>query len=323
MTVLPIVHTIVDAVALGPAIAAHYDFPPPFHCELLARGMNDVYMIVGGKERYAARLWRAKRRTEGEVTYELDLLDFLLAEGLPVVPAIKTKGGKRHFAVEAPDGIRYVALFEWARGDAFAAAPTATLATQMGELIGKMHQVTPRFVRAKERPLDVANRLRSRIPYMERLASYRPDLAAFFRSTAERLAKELDRIAEPALMAATHGDSTPSNFFIDNGRISILDFETCGYGFMSHELASFNWSAGKNGLPSGIAEGFIAGYDRSRPRPKAERELFPLFMTNKVFDFLGGFSYSVNALGHSAFRFPGLDWMAKSVERHAREARLI
>ncbi|MBM3505635.1 MAG: hypothetical protein FJX65_17440 [Alphaproteobacteria bacterium] len=323
MTVLPVVYSTVDAVALGPEIEKRFAFPSPFHCELLARGMNDVYMVIGGDKRYAARLWRASRRTEREVTYELDFLDFLRGEGIPVIPPVKGKSGARHFSVEAPDGLRWVALFEWAKGDPFAAAPSTTLAGQMGELIGELQFKAKRFVRAKERPLDPAGRLRARFPHIARLSSYRPDHLALFRRAADALTKALDGLNDPALLGATHGDSTASNFFITDGKVTILDFETCGYGFLSHELASFYWSTGKNGIDPAIAQAFIDGADRARPRSKEERDLFPLFVTNKVFDFLGGFAFSVNALGHGAFRFPGLDWMAKSIERHAKEAKLI
>ncbi len=323
MSVLPIIHSTVDAPALEPEIAARYALPKAPHVELLARGMNDVYVVLAGPERYAARLWRAGRRTGKEVSYELDYLDFLLKEGISVIPAIAGKDGEKYFTVTAPDGARQVALFTWAEGEGFNVNPTAAIADQIGGLMGKLHVVSRRFARARERPLNVTKRIRDRMPAIMRLASYREDYQQMFRTIGEALVKRLDSLTDPELMGATHGDSTPSNFFIKDGVVTMLDFETCGYGFLSHELASFYWSSDKNKLPPEISQSYNAAYDRARPRSKEEMDLFPLFVCNKVFDFLSGYAFSVNALGPGAFRYPGLDWMAKSVHQRATEAKLI
>lgn len=323
MSVLRTIHSTVDAEALEPEIAARYALPARPHVELLARGMNDVYMVLAGPERYAARLWRAGRRTGAEVSYELDYLDFLLREGISVIPAVAGKDGQKYFTVTAPDGARQVALFVWATGEGFNVNPTVTGAEQIGALMGKLHVVSQRFPRAKERPLNVTKRIRDRMPAVMRLASYRPDYQELFRTVGEALVKRLDTLTDPALMGATHGDSTASNFFADNGRITMLDFETCGYGFLSHELASFYWSSDKNGVAPEIPQAYNAAYDRVRPRSKEEKDLFPLFVCNKLFDFLSGFSVSVNALGPAPFRYPGLDWMARAVHQRGTEARLI
>ncbi len=323
MSVLPIVHSTVDAVALEPEIAARYDLPKRPHVELLAPGMNDVYTVLAGSERYAARLWRAGRRTGKDVSYELDYLDFLLKEGISVIPSIRGKDGSNYFTVDAVDGPRQVALFTWAEGEGFNLNPTVKLADQIGGLMAKLHVVSRRWPRAAERPLAVTKRIENRMPLVMRLASYREDYQAMFRQIGEALIKRLDGLTDPELMGATHGDSTPSNFFIKDGEVTMLDFETCGYGFLSHELASFYWSSNKNNVPDEISANYNAAYDRVRPRSKEEKDLFPLFVCNKVFDYLSGYAYGVNALGPNAFRYPGLDWMAKSVHQRATEAKLI
>ena len=44
--IVPAAHTILDAVALGEAINAHYGLGEPSNCELLHRGMNDLIRQV-------------------------------------------------------------------------------------------------------------------------------------------------------------------------------------------------------------------------------------------------------------------------------------
>ncbi len=321
--VLPILHSIIDADALGAEIGAHYDLLKPLHCELLARGMNDVYELRCGSERLAVRLWNARGRTEDEVIYELDYLNFLKAEGLPVSPALRARNGQFHFSVEAPEGRRYVALFEWAQGAEMAAAPTAEHAAALGALIGQLHVVSPRFRGGDQRRLDHADSIRRNFPALARRLGHRPDDLAFYARVAEALPAALDDASTAAPMSPTHGDTTPFNVFVHDGHVTLMDFETCGYGHMSHELGSFCWSAAKNNYPPEIAERFLAAYDQVRPRDKAERDLFPLFLCAKDFGQLCGLSAGTNAVGSAAFRFRGFDWAAESVRRHVRAAKLL
>ncbi|MEQ8247797.1 MAG: phosphotransferase [Alphaproteobacteria bacterium] len=321
--ILPILHSIVDADALCAEIDDHYDLPQPLHCELLARGMNDVYVLRCGGERLAVRLWNARGRTADEVVYELDYLDFLHGEGLPVSPALPTRAGPGHFSVEAPEGRRYVALFHWAEGAEIAAAPTVENAAELGALIGRLHLVSPRFPGGDRRKLDHANSIRRDFPALARRLGDRPEDLAFYRRVAKVLPDTLDRLGPEAPMSPTHGDTTPFNAFVKYGRVTLMDFETCGYGHMSHELGSFCWSAAKNNYPPEIAAHFLAAYDAVRPRDQAERDLFPFFQCVKDFTQLCGLSAGINAVGYAAFRFRGFDWAAESVRRHVRAAGLL
>lgn len=45
-------------------------------------------------------------------------------------------------------------------------------------------------------------------------------------------------------------------------------------------------------------------------------------MAAKELRYLGGFARRVNAIGHQTFRFPGLDWFARSVRSHVAAAGL-
>ncbi|MSO64883.1 MAG: hypothetical protein EXQ85_03615 [Alphaproteobacteria bacterium] len=320
---LPILHSIVDADALGAVIAEGYDLPRPIHCELLARGMNDVYVLRCGPERLAVRLWNARGRTESEVIYELDYLNFLKAEGLPVSTALRAPDGRYHLSVEAPEGRRYVALFRFAEGTEMGAAPTPEQATALGALIGRLHVVSPRFAGGDKHRLDHAASIRRKFPALARRVAHRPDDLALYRRVAEALPAALDRVGDAAPMSPTHGDTHAFNVLVQDGRLTLMDFETCGYGHMSHELASFCWSATKNNFAPEIARNFLEAYDRVRPRAQAERDLFPLFLCVKDFGQLCGLSAGINAVGYSGYRFRGFDWAVESVCRHVNLAKLF
>ena len=49
----------------------------------------------------------------------------------------------------------------------------------------------------------------------------------------------------------------------------------------------------------------------------------PLFVAAKEFRYLCGYATNVNIVGHGPLRNPDLDWFARSIRRHAREAGLL
>ena len=117
-SVLPIIHSVLDADAVGECIRERFGFSGLFQCELLTRGMNDVYLVRSGGDRFASRVWRHAFRDEAMVAYELAFLSHLRRAGLPVVSARRTTEGAFHVPVQAPEGERYLALFDWEIGRA-------------------------------------------------------------------------------------------------------------------------------------------------------------------------------------------------------------
>src|SRR5690349_13068914 len=104
LVAVPYVHSILDARPLGVEIFKHFDLPTPFHCELLVRGMNDVYVLRCGDQKYAARCWRFHGVTDDSVAYELALLDHLARSGIPVSAPLPARNGGFHFSVRGPEG---------------------------------------------------------------------------------------------------------------------------------------------------------------------------------------------------------------------------
>ena len=112
--------------------------------------------------------------------------------------------------------------------------------------------------------------------------------------------------------------------FVDaDGHVSILDFDTCGEAHYLQDLASFTWSNEYGGRDRRLTDAFLDGYETERPIPAAEAALLPLFVAAKEFRYLCGYATNVNIVGHGPLRYPDLDWFARSIRRHAREAGLL
>jgi Ser/Thr protein kinase RdoA (MazF antagonist) len=323
---LPIIHSILDAEALGRVIQAHWDLADPFHCELLTRGMNDVYLVRSGTTRFAARCWRTAGFGEDKVDYELKLLDFLDRDGLPVVAPVAAKDGSWSTGVQAPEGPRPVALFRWVNGGPLHDHPNPVpYARRLGELFARMHLAGSRFHPAPSRMADYAGKIRRGWPNVKRLCGHRPEDLRFYEQAIDAVAGGLERLDRRLLpWGHTHGDIHAHNALIDQrGRMIIMDFDSGGEDFFGQELVSLVWAGRKNGFPLPAIQAFLDGYDSVRPRTAEERAAEPLFMAGKEMRYFCGFAGAVNAIGHKPFRYPGLDWFAASVRKHVAAAGLI
>jgi len=323
---IPYVHAILDARPLGDAIAAHYDLGAPFHCELLVRGMNDVYVVRAGNDRFAARCWRAKGVTEDAVAYELGLLDHLDRAGISVVAPLPTMAGSFHFTVRGPDGPRAVALFRWVDGEVLHEHPDpVTQSRRFGELIAQAHLSGRGYTPEVNRLTDYAGHIRGGMDDLAWLCDDRPEDVAYYAEALPAVADALDALDHGRMpRGPTHGDIHAHNALIDaTGALTIMDFESCGEDFWAQDLVSLVWAGRKNGFPEAAITAFHAGYDSVRARTEAERAHEPLFFAAKELRYLCGFAGRVNAIGHNTFRWPGLDWFARSVRANVAAADVL
>lgn len=322
----PAVHTILHAKPLGVEIQRRWKLPDPFLCQLLVRGMNDVYLVRAGGTQYAARVWRASFAERAGADYELRFLDFIAGRGIPVPRGVKLPDRDAyHITIDGPDGPRDVALFEWAKGDLLHFHPDPVpFARRTGELFARMHLASRDFRHPTPRYTDYAGNIRAHFPAIADLAVDRPEDFAFWTMAKDRMLaaySKLDRNALP--WGVSHGDIHAHNVMIAGDAITILDFDSCGEDFMAQELVSLVWAGRKNGFPEAAIQAFLDGYDSVRPRTKDELAATPLFYCMKEMRYFTGFADAVNAIGHNTFRYPGLDWFRASVEKNCRAAGLI
>ena len=324
---LPSTHTTIDADALGHILIDHYSLAGNVVCELLHRGMNDFYLLRGRDRNLVAQVWRPMTRSEDDVTYEMEFLDHLFEGGVKVPKPHWTEAGDWMIKVKGPEGIRPVAVFDFVPGRVFSSRPEPAIARKMGEIFARIHILSESFDRERYgRRIDRAAQIKSSIPALESLVEHRPSDLNFYREISDALhLVYLGAEGDPSIrVGATHGDFHIHNAFVSNeGEVTIMDFDACGIDYYVQELMSYRWSVEKNNLPMLLWEDFLSAYIELRPLTESEFKYIPAFLVGKEFSYLCGFSHAVNAIGHVAFHFPGLDWFAKSLRRHVKDAALI
>ncbi|MEQ8248234.1 MAG: phosphotransferase [Alphaproteobacteria bacterium] len=327
----PIRHSVVDNVALGEEIRRRWDLPGPFRCELITRGMNDVYVVHSGKDRFAARVWRADKHTADSVTWELDYLAHLKKKGVPVIAAVPDSQGALSFGIDAPEGTRRVCLFEWADGDQFFADPKPDLAQRVGATVARMHAAGADFKGKTARPIDFPGEIRRKFPALLARLDDRPDDRTYYTKVAEALPEKLEAAyAAGVPYGPIHGDIHLRNVFVTPGDgFTILDFDTCGEAHLMHDCMSPAWANtyfmhnGNKKITPETTAAYMRGYEEVRPLEDFERACLPLFMLSKEFSYMCGMSDGVNVVGHMSFGPHHFDWFAQSVRRHVAEAGLF
>ena len=141
-------NTRVEPQALVPFLAQRYGLSPSTRCSFIRRGGNDHYLVEDGDRRYVLRLYLNGKYyigTEDELRFELDLLDFLKAQGLPVAAPIPDTGGQTLAGFESGEETRSVVLFEFAEGKGIWETMESTHARELGSTVAGLHQAMDRF----------------------------------------------------------------------------------------------------------------------------------------------------------------------------------
>jgi Ser/Thr protein kinase RdoA (MazF antagonist) len=320
-----VVHSIVDQDHLADLLQERYDVGEHAYCELIHRGMNDIYKVSNGRSLWACRVWRTGWRSLADVEYELAFLDHLHNKGISVANPIRSSESLFSFVVQAPEGIRSVALFEWARGHKFGDQPTEQHAFEIGALFARMHlagaDFKPNTIRRTNRPSDYLDNLR----FLRRLVADRPGDIELYETIAHNLYDKVTGLEARELpFGPGHGDFHFNNVHVDDDdNIMLLDFDNGGEDYLLQDVACYVWANHYGKLDNVYATTFVDGYDSVRPFTEDEKDLLDLFVMAKEFRLISGFAKNVNQIGHYPLRFRSLDWFSQSLRNRAEALGLI
>ena len=239
MTTFPVSNSTLSEKELGDFIKYKYNLSKSFECKLFRTGLNHTYFITNTKRKFVIRVYCHKWRTKTEIQEELLLLELLKKNNLSVSYPISDKEDNQIQEINAPEGIRYVVLFSFAKGEKMRFMNNNTC-SEIGSLIAKIHNIT-------------ANKSINRTDYNSELLlkkSYK-QLAYFFAEnlTEMRYLKELNyKISETFerinplnfQKGIVHLDIWYDNLSVKNNKeITIFDFDNCGNGLLILDIGYF------------------------------------------------------------------------------------
>lgn len=256
-----------------------------FHLYGLSKGelvpINDgFHNTVYSYGNFIFRVSPSDRRKQLEIINELAFIKGLWENGVPVSLPVKSVRGK---LVESIGEHHFVVTFEKANGTSIDVTNldvwNKELYYHWGNLMGKMHRAGKKI--NADRPIWSVNQ---------------PDLLNISpKITSEHIAEKYKQLLNmlvkfpltPDLFGLIHNDFHQGNIFVNEGRLTVFDFDDCAYHWFAYDLAATFYHAywqASSFTPENTQfsrefwEHFLRGYQQEHTISKELIQQIPIFL---------------------------------------------
>ncbi len=286
---ISILKSLVDPLAITQIVQTNYPFNEPVHCTILSIGINDMYLIEVGGEKYVFRLSRVEKcltMTEEEFQFELEWLEFLNQHQVPVAYPIHRLDHQLCGLIQTPEGPRYTVLFSYAKGTTDLNVEQAFI---LGKALAQLHLVSDDFETELDRVhLDLNQLIDSPLQQIkdffgdsyEKKYAFLDELANELRKQIEAL--DVRQFSYGIIAGDLHGGN---QHFTEKNRVTMFDFEFCAYGYRIYDIATFRWSRGAD--KEELWHAFLDGYQSIRSLSDSEIQAIDVFVKARNFWWMG------------------------------------
>jgi len=196
---------------------------------------NVIYKAVCKDNRFVIRLTDQRVRTKEQIECELLFQDYLYENGANVTKPLKTIDNE--WVIKCVNGTKqyYASAFTFAEGLNWdeRADESPEILCQIGKALGKVHKLSKNYKAVTyERRKWYEQQELAEAP--ELFEEYSKELYTSFLSFVNKM-KALE--VNHDRYGLTHGDYLMSNYMIDNGKVTIIDFDESEYSWFAMDLA--------------------------------------------------------------------------------------
>ncbi|MDJ0576002.1 MAG: phosphotransferase [Xenococcaceae cyanobacterium MO_234.B1] len=261
----PVIYSTLAPQALVNSVLSQYNLDTVTKCLLWHRGLSDIYLVETRQKSYVLRVSHHHWRSQSDIQFELELLDFLHRNCLPVAYPLYTKGGMLLVTIPALEGDRYAALFPYAPGTIPLGDLNIKQSQTLGKTLGKLHQIASKFRSDIQRQALTTEYLLDNsfsiiAPFIEKK---REDIA-YLENAIARIKQQVANIPQqPPFWGICWGDPHSGNVhFTADHHITLFDFDQCGYGWRAFDLAKFLQVSLNAGISRKTRDAFFEGYSK-------------------------------------------------------------
>jgi len=263
---------------------------------LLKYRENAVFGVrdIENNQKYVLRLHREGYHSDAALLSELHWMAALNNSGIETPPVIPTTDGRlfSHVGGEGVPTIRQCDLLGWIDGDPIGMIEKGNIVDEettrrnyfnTGNMAARLHNQAQEWVAPEgfwRHSWDV-NGLLGDEPLWGQFWKYKHldieqrniilQVRAKLQTDLTTFGKSIDRYG------LTHADFLPENLLINDGRLRIIDFDDCGYGWHMMDLATALFFLLGTPAFEPAFEGFIEGYRSVRDLPDEHLEMLPTF----------------------------------------------
>lgn len=261
----------------------------------LAGFENLIYGGRTGEREVVLRYSHSSHRHKSQIHAELHWLSYLSDKGAAVCGPLPSVNNRLVEEIPVAEGAFFVSAFQKAQGktiDFAISGMDTTFIHRWGQATGELHRLT--------RDYHVPAHIEPRKDYFEMgtnvFFDYLPDQPEI-RKRVRQLADEINGFPKTKEnYALCHTDLHSGNFFYDQERLWIFDFDDCAYHHLAHDLAMplyyVSWRF--PGTATDLREyaqmffqHFLAGYLKESFLPLEEILKIPLFLRLRDCDLYG------------------------------------
>jgi Ser/Thr protein kinase RdoA (MazF antagonist) len=279
----PVTYSTLSAEALAAEVLPDYGLGSIADCKFYSGGFNDTYIVRTAQgDTYYLRVYRLRWRSRADVGYELDALNHLYRKGVPVARPLPCGDGTFVRELLAPEGRRYVVLFVEAEGEEPSYDRDAEgKAFDYGQAVARLHNAVEDLSSSYQRfHLNLDHLIDTPLRNIEPVLSRRVEDWTYVQRFAAMVRQRIVDLPADALeQGFCHGDLQGYHHRIaDNGMMTFIDFDCCGYGYRAYDLAVFRWCGRLEEQELVWWRPYLRGYREVRPLNDLDVKAVPLFV---------------------------------------------
>jgi len=289
-------------------VSSLYGLDNDSNCKFYVLGLHDNYLIESKSEKFILRIYRNNWRSEEEVNFEIKFLTYLNEKTDLVAELVPTKENNLTFEINSPEGVRIAVLFRYADGFAPGSAITQNEAEILARTVATVHKLSDSYVANNTRQsLDISYLLDDSIKAIQSYLDN--DGLSYLNELQHRLHSSIPKLEKQhGVYGVCAGDVNPTNFHIDkDNKITLFDFDQCGYGFRAFEIGKFFSSVRNHEKKQEIRNGFLKGYQSVRSLSPVELEAIPIYEIISVIWVMAIQVYNADRIGFKYLEKPYWD----------------
>lgn len=262
----------------------------PENVRMLDGFENFIYEYQQDGQEYILRIAHSSRRSAEMINGEVEWINYLVENGVGASRAVPSRNGQLVEVVDAGDSYFSAASFVKAPGGHAGKQDWENgLMVTLGQELGKMHRLTKSFTPsnpAYKRPdwyQELAGFAEKYLPASEAVAIEKFNQ---HRSYLQSLSMERDSYG------LVHFDAHGGNFFVQEGKITLFDFDDCQYNWFAADLAIALFyvlphncvSAEQLEFAKKVYQQMMEGYSREHTLERSSLKLIPEFLKQREMD---------------------------------------
>lgn len=198
---------------------------------------NFIYEYEKNQKTYILRLTHSSHRNISGVKGELDWVQYLYGGGVSVSQPILSRHDNLVETIGVDDSYFIVTSFEKAKGEKIfypECMENDALARQCGEITGQIHHLTRNYM---PRGTETKRHDWTENYYLKNMKKFVPSDQRMIYDEYEKLKTQISKLEKGDRYGLIHGDINVGNFVLDDGKLTLFDFDECQYSWFVEDIA--------------------------------------------------------------------------------------